>query len=137
MIRQLYWRSWFLVGNKNIFVVKYSLIVTYYNMVYDLRKVFSHHEEFLSQYLDDTYSENYSTLARFIYHIRFIGVLLYPREYFLELRDEVDPSLHPLFDRPERATIDLTKRMELDSMNIWYYIRYRISLLLTWISKYG
>ena len=137
MIRQLYWRSWFLVGNKNIFVVKYSLIVTYYNMVYDLRKVFSHHEEFLRQYLDDTYSENYSTLARFIYHIRFIGVLLYPREYFLELKDEVDPSLKPLFDRPERATIDLTKRMELDSMNIWYYIRYRISLLLTWISKYG
>jgi hypothetical protein len=106
-------------------------------MVYDLQQTFGPHEEFLRQYLDDTFPENYSTLARFMYHIRFYSVLSYPREYFLSLRDEVDPLLAPLFDRSEKIVGDVEKRWKHDMVNIWYYIRYRLSLLLTWISKHG
>ena len=62
-------------------------------MVYELRECFGKHEEFLRQYLDDTFVENYSTLARYMYHVRFYSVLIYPREFFLTLRDEVFESL--------------------------------------------
>ncbi|GAB0174963.1 MAG: hypothetical protein HHAS10_08420 [Candidatus Altimarinota bacterium] len=137
IIRSLMWRSFFTFGSKNIFVVKYSAIITYYNMVYELQQSFGPHEEFLRQYLDDTFSENYSTLARFMYHIRFYSILSYPREYFLSLRDEVIPSLAPLFDRPEKHAGDVEKRWKHDLINIWYYVRYKMSLVLTWISKHG
>lgn len=103
IIRRLYWRSFLTFGSKNSFVVKYAAIVTYYNMVYELQQSFGRHEEFLRQYLDDTFTENYSTLARFMYHVRFYSILSYPYEYYLTLRDEVDTSLAPLFEREPRA----------------------------------
>jgi hypothetical protein len=106
-------------------------------MIYELQKSFGPHEEFLRQYLDDTFTENYSTLARYMYHIRFYSVLLYPYEFFLTLRDEVDSSLDPLFDRPIEKVIAMEKRLSHDRANIWYYIRYRVSIILTWIAKYG
>ncbi len=137
IIRVLYWRSFLIFGSKNSFVVKYASIVTYYNMVHELREVFGPHEEFIRQYLDDTFTENYSTLARYMYHMRFLSILSYPREYFLTLRDEVDPSLLPLFDREGKASEDFRKRTTLDLINIWYYFRFKASLLLTWISKHG
>lgn len=137
IIRSLMWRSFLTFGSKNSFVVKYSAIVTYYNMVYELQQSFGPHEEFLRQYLDDAFDENYSTIARYMYHIRFYSVLSYPREYFLSLRDEVDGTLAPLFDRPEKHAWDVEKRWKHDLINIWYHIRYKLSLLLTWISKHG
>ena len=137
IVHSLYWRSFFTFGSQNSLVVKYACIVTYYNMVYELQQSFWPHEEFLRQYLDDVFLENYSTLARFMYRIRFYSILLYPREYFLTLRDEVDPSLLPLFYRPVRSAGMIDKRWAHDGMNIWYYIRYRIRLMLTWIAKYG
>lgn len=137
MIQSIYWRSFFTFGSKNSFVVQYAAVTTYYNMVYELQQSFGDHEEFLRQYLDDTFSENYSTIARYMYHIRFYSILLYPREYFLTLKDEVDRSLAPIFERPERASWTIEKRWVHDMANIWYYIRYRIGLLFTWIAKYG
>lgn len=136
IIRSLYWRSFLSFGSKNSFVVKYVAVTTYHSMVYELQASFWPHEEFLRQYLDDTFSENYSTLARYMYHIRFFAVLSYPHEYFLALRDEVDPVLWPLFERPVHPAKNLEKRFHHDMVNIWYYIRYRMSLLLTWISKH-
>jgi hypothetical protein len=103
ILRALMWRSFLTFGSKNSFVVKYAAVTTYYNMVYELQKCFGPHEEFLRQYLDDTFRENYSTLARYMYHIRFYSVLSYPYEYFLTLRDEVDILLLPLFDRKVHA----------------------------------
>ncbi len=135
VIRSLMWRSFFTFWNKNIFIVKYATIVTYYNMVSELQKAFWSHEEFIRQYLDDNFKENYSTLARFIYRIRFLAVLSYPREFFLILKANAPRELLPLFDRKEKASVNLQERFSLDSINIWYYIRYRISLLFTWISK--
>ena len=135
IIRYMYWRSLFGFWNKNSFVVQYASIISYYNMVYDLRDCFGNHEEFLRQYLDDTFRENYSTLARYMYHIRFYTILIYPREYFLTLRDEVDPSLSKIFDRPDRSAGKIEKRFSHDWINIWYYFRYRISLVISWVSK--
>jgi uncharacterized protein YycO len=137
IIRVLYWRSFFFLWSKNSFVVKYASIVTYYNMIHDLRESFWPHEEFIRQYLDDTFSENYSTLARYMYHVRFLSVLWFPREFFLTLRDEVDPTLWSLFDREAKASEEFRKRTTLDLINVWYYIRFKISLLLTWIAKHG
>lgn len=135
IIRMMYWKSFFLFGNKNNFVVRYAGVVTYYNMVYELREVFWSHEEFLRQYLDDRFHENYSTLARYMYHVRFYSILIYPREFFLTLRDEVHSSLWELFDRPERAAGKIEKRFSHDWINIWYYIRYRFTLVISFISK--
>lgn len=135
IIRSMYWRSFFGFWNKNSFVVQYASVITYYNMVYELRECFGKHEEFLRQYLDDTFIENYSTLARYMYHVRFYSVLIYPREFFLTLRDEVLESLWSLFDRPERSAWNIEKRFFHDWINIWYYIRYRITLLISFISK--
>ncbi len=137
IIRSLYWRSFFTLGSKNSFVVKYAAITTYYNMLYELRSIFGPHEEFLRQHLDDTFLENYSTLARYMYHARFIAVLLYPREYFLSLKDEVDENLSPLFEREEKATWNFEQRFSLDAINTYYHLRYRLGLLLTWIAKHG
>lgn len=137
ILRSTYWRSFFLRGNKNIFVIKYAATITYYNMVYELQKSFGPHEEFIRQYLDDTFSENYSTLARYMYRVRFYSTILYPHEYFLSLKSEVHPSLLPIFSRPDRAAGDVEKRFAHDRINIWYYIRYRLSLIYTWISKHG
>ncbi len=135
IIRSLYWRSFFGFGNKNSFVVKYASVITYYNMVYELRESFGYHEEFIRQYLDDTFPENYSTLARYMYHVRFYTILVYPREFFLTLRDEVHSSLQEIFDRPEKSAWMVEKRFIHDWINIWYYIRYRISLVISFISK--
>ena len=137
IIRFLYWRSIFTFGSKNSFVVKYASIITYYNMVHKLRNIFWPHEEFLRQYLDDTFSENYSTLARYMYHVRFLSVLSFPHEFFLTLRDNVDSSLWPLFDRKIEVSWELEKRISFDFINIWYYFRYRITLILSWISRHG
>lgn len=137
VIKHTYWRSFFTWWSKNSFVIKYAAITTYYNMLTDVQRTFGRHEEFIRQYLDDEFMDNYSTLARFMYHIRFYWVLSYPREFFLTLRDEVSPDLSPLFDRKEKYTTSLLFRLEHDSINIWYYIRYRMSLLLTWISRNG
>ncbi len=137
IIRSLYWRSFFTLGSKNCFVVKYAAIITYYNMLFELRSTFWPHEEFLRQYLDDTFQENYSTLARYMYHTRFIAVLLYPREYFLSLKDEVNISLSPLFERDEKAAGSFEQRLTLDGINIYYHLRYKLGILFTWIAKYG
>ncbi len=137
ILRFVMWRSFLSFGSKNSFVVKYATVTTYYSMVYRLQESFGPHEEFLRQYLDDTFSENYSTLARYMYHVRFYSVLSYPHEYFLTLRNEVDPSLNPLFDRSVKITTNIEKRWNHDLVNIWYHIRYRIGLLLAWIAKHG
>lgn len=137
ILRFLMWRSFLTFGSKNSFVVKYATVTTYYSMVYRLQESFGPHEEFLRQYLDDTFSENYSTLARYMYHVRFYSILSYPHEYFITLRDEVDLSLSPLFDRPVPIATKIEKRWNHDLVNIWYYIRYRIGLLLAWIAKHG
>lgn len=136
IIRSLTWRSFFLFGNRNVFAVKYAAIVTYYNMLYELRSSFGPHEEFIRQYLDDTFSENYSTIARYMYHMRFLSFLYYPREFFLLLQDDVDSELLPIFKRKEKASMDLEKRANLDFINVFYYFRYRISSLLSWISRH-
>lgn len=107
-------------------VIQYTAVSTYYNMVAELQSVFGIHEEFLRQYLDDTFRENYSNIARYMYHVYFMTILLYPREYFLTLRDEVHPILTPLFYRPPKADSSINRRITLDSMNIFYFIRYRI-----------
>ncbi len=135
IIRALSWRSFFGIGKKNTFVVQYSGVVMYYNMVHELRQTFSVHEDFLRQYLDDTFPENYSTLARYIYHMRFYSTLMYPREFFLTMRDEVHPSLYPLFDREQKVSGDIEKRFSLDSSNVHYYFKYRLVLLLSWLSR--
>ena len=115
--------------------VSYTHLDVYKRQVYELRECFGEHEEFLRQYLDDTFRENYSTLARYMYHIRFYTILIYPREYFLTLQDEVDPSLSDIFNRPERSAGKIEKRFSHDWINIWYYFRYRITLMISWISK--
>ncbi len=137
ILRFLMWRSILTFGSKNSFVVKYATVTTYHNMVCEIQKSFWPHEEFIRQYLDDTFRENYSTLARYMYHIRFYSVLSYPREYFLTLRDEVNSSLYPLFERPEPLSWERAKRLSHDFANIWYYMRFKISRILTWIAKYG
>lgn len=137
IIRILYWRSFFFFGSKNSFVVKYASIVTYYNMVHELRGVFGPHEEFIRQYLDDTFKENYNTLARYMYHVRFQSILTYPREFFLLLRDDVDVTLDPLFDRPLKSSEKIQQRAFFDFINIWYHFRYKVSTLLSWISRHG
>lgn len=136
IIRSMYWKSFFGLWNKDIFVVRYAAVITYYNMVYELREVFWVHEEFLRQYLDDRFRENYSTLARYMYHLRFYVILMYPREFFLTLRDEVSPNLGSIFDRPERAAGNIEKRISQDWINVWYYIRYRIMLVLSWVARH-
>jgi uncharacterized protein YycO len=106
-------------------------------MLYELQQSFGSHEEFIRQYLDDGFRENYSTLARYMYHASFYSILSYPHEFFLTLHDEVHPSLLLLFDRPQRYAWDIEKRWNHDLINISYYIRYRISITLAWIAKYG
>lgn len=137
ILRALYWRSFLAFGSKNSFVVKYATIVTYYNMLYQLRVSFWSHEEFLRQYLDDTFKENYSTLARYMYHVRFYSILIFPYEFFLSLKDQVDISLIPLFLRKEKIQGTFQEWTSLGYINIWYYLRYRMSLLLSWVSKHG
>lgn len=85
LIRGAYWRSFIFRGNTNSFVIRYAATITYYNMMYELQRSFGPHEEFIRQYLDDTFSENYTTLARYMYHVRFYTTILYPYEYFLLL----------------------------------------------------
>jgi uncharacterized protein YycO len=137
ILRSLLWRSFFIFGSKDSFVVKYAVVTTYYNILYELQESFGPHEEFIRQYLDDSFRENYSTLARYMYHPRFYTILSYPHEFFLTLHDEADPSLLPLFDRPQKYAWEIEKRWRHDLANISYYIRYRIGTALTWIVKYG
>jgi hypothetical protein len=70
-----------------------------------------------------------------MYHIRFLAILSYPREFFLSLRGEVISELDPIFERKEKVSKDLEKRISFDLINIYYYIRFLASLALSWISK--
>ena len=135
LMRGLSWRSFF-SKKKEVFVLRYSAVTTYYSMVCELQESFGVHEAFIRQYLDEQFRENYSTLARYIYRWPFYSFLLYPREFFLTLRDEVALELDPLFDRPIHAVSDLDRRLMHDGVNIWYYIRFRILILLSWFTKY-
>ena len=134
-MRGLSWRSLF-SRKKEVFVLRYSAVTTYYSMVCELQESFGVHEAFIRQYLDEQFRENYSTLARYMYRWSFYSFLIYPREFFLTLRDEVSPELDPLFDRPIHAVSDLDRRIMHDGVNIWYYIRFRILILLSWLTKY-
>ena len=40
IIRVMYWRSFLAYGSKNSFVVNHATIITYYNMLYELRGSF-------------------------------------------------------------------------------------------------
>ncbi len=135
LMRGLSCRSLF-SRKKEVFVLRYSAVTTYYSMVCELQESFGVHEAFIRQYLDEQFRENYSTLARYMYRWSFYSFLIYPREFFLTLRDEVSPELDPLFDRPIHAVSDLDRRIMHDGVNIWYYIRFRILILLSWLTKY-
>lgn len=73
--------------------MKYAVAISYYNKLCELQRSFGIHEEFIRQYLDDTFRVNYSTLARAMYFPRFYALLLYPDIYFQEYKNDVDPRL--------------------------------------------
>lgn len=100
IIRRTSWSQYFLFHHRESFVVKYFAVILYYNHLVELQRSFGVHEEFIRQYLDDTFHENYSTLARYMYRVRFYLTLIYPHEYILNLRNEVHISLDSLFDIP-------------------------------------
>ncbi len=92
---------------------------------------------FIRQHLDDTFLHNYSTIARYVYHPGFLYYLHYPKEFIHLFQDYIDPVLYPLVDHPRKVANYNHKHFSLDMINVWYYIWYRITLLLTWIAKHG
>lgn len=130
-------KKWSLLqsNKRRRFVIHHTAIVNYYALLCDIQEIFWSHEEFIRQYLDEHFHENYSTLARYIYRSHFLVVLNCPRE-FLELIVPVDDlKIHALLWYQKKYTRTLKRTFSFDQQNFWYYLLYRIRLAATWISR--
>ena len=128
----------FVSGKKwETFLIRYYAVHMYYEFLYDLQQTFGRHEEFIRQHLDDIFLHNYSTISRYVYHPGFLYYLHYPKEFIVLFQDHIDPVLYPLIDHPRKVSNYNHKHFSLDMINVWYYIWYRMTLLLTWIAKHG
>jgi Permuted papain-like amidase enzyme, YaeF/YiiX, C92 family len=134
-IRSLYWKGFLFSEWKEVFVQKYSAVITYARMLHEVQWSFGIHEEYLRTFLDENFRENYSTLARFSYSFRFLSILHFPYELFLTLHDEVDEQWLPLFHRPGPSSEILLIPSNFHRKNIFYYIQDKCIKIVAPISR--
>lgn len=119
--------------NYNHFLIKHYCIVSYYNMTLKLHETFQENEDFIRQFLDENYKENYSTIARYIYRANFLYYLNYPKEFLNLIQDKTDIELKWML----KKEVDYKIKLNFDSKNFYYYIKFKLDKILYFLVKYS
>ena len=109
----------------NHFAIKHYCTILYYNMTLQLQETFKDDEDFIRQFLDENYKENYSTIARYIYRAKFLYYLNYPKEFLSLIRDQVDPELQWMLEKQ----INYEIKFDFEYKNFYYYFKFFYVLL--------
>lgn len=124
--------SFFFKRDYNQFIIKYYATILYYNMTIEIQESFKSHEDFIRQFLDENYKENYSSIARYIYRANFLYYLNYPKEFLNIIKDKIDNNLIWMIEKQKNYKINF----EFDYKNIFYYLKFRIENILYIFIKY-
>lgn len=116
----------------NNLIIRHYSTVTYYNMTLKLQETFGGHEDFIRQFLNEKYRENYSTIARFIYYPSFLYYLNYPKEFLNLIEDKIHQDLKWMLKK------DINYRIKLDFeyKNFFYYFKYGTDKILYSVTKF-
>ena len=117
----------------NHFAIKHYCTILYYNMTLQLQETFKDDEDFIRQFLDENYKENYSTIARYIYRAKFLYYLNYPKEFLSLIRDQVDPELQWMLEKQ----INYEIKFDFEYKNFYYYFKFKWDKILRIIVKYS
>lgn len=119
--------------NYNHFVIQHYCILTYYNMTLKLHETFQENEDFIRQFLDENYKENYSTIARYIYRANFLYYLNYPKEFLNLIEDKIDVEVKWMLQKE----VDYKIKLNFDRKNFYYYIKFKLDKILYFLVKYS
>lgn len=119
--------------NHNHFIIKYYCVICYYNMTLKLHETFQENEDFIRQFLDENYKENYSTIARYIYRANFLYYLNYPKEFLNLIQDKIDIELKWML----KKEIDYKIKLNFDYKNFYYYIKFKLDKIIHFLVKYS
>ena len=116
----------------NSFIIKYYLIIDYYNMILSLQESFKEHEDFIRQFLDEKYIENYSTIARFVYKPWFLYYLNYPKKFLYLIENKIDNDLKWM----TKKELDYKIKFDFDYKNFYFYFKFKIDKIIYFFVKY-
>ncbi len=71
-----------------------------------------------------------------MYRWRFLLALRFPYEWLLTLADETDISIGELYLQESISPIAISHSIGHDQTNIWYYLRFRLENIVSFIAKY-
>lgn len=134
LIKRSKYNSFIFRVNYEKFVIKHYLVVFYYNSLIRLENIVGDKWEFIRQYLDDNFKENFSSLSKFIYRPDFIYLINYPSIFLELLRDDISEEFHCMIEY-DNIKIAEVWRINLDYQSLFYWIKHRINKFLFNISK--
>lgn len=102
-------------------------------MTLKLHETFQENEDFIRQFLDENYKENYSTIVRYIYRANFLYYLNYPKEFLNLIQDKIDIELKWML----KKEIDYKIKLNFDYKNFYYYIKFKLDKILYFLVKYS
>lgn len=124
--------SLFFKRDYNSFIIKHYCIILYYNMTLVLQETFKNHEDFIRQYLDENYNENYSTIARYIYKANFLYYLNYPEKFLNLIENKISTDLKWML----KKEINYKIKLDFDYKNFYYYFKFKFDKILYFFIKY-
>lgn len=122
----------FFKQNYNNFLIRHYTTILYYNFTLQIQETFKENEDFIRQFLDENYEENYSTLARYIYRGNFLYYLNYPKEFLFLIEKNIDKDLKWML----KKNIDYSIKLDFEYKNFYYYFKYRWDKIIYFIVKY-
>lgn len=127
------WKYNFLFNKDyNDFIIKYYCVAIYFNFVIEIQENFKHNEDFIRQYLDENFKENYSTIARFIYNYNFLKYLNYPKEFIFFIENKISKELHWM----KHIEINHKIKLDFEYRNFYYYFKYRLDFIIKFFVKH-
>lgn len=101
----------------NGFIIKYYTTILYYNMAQEIQASFKEHEVFIRQFLFENYSENYDTIARYIYKRNFLYYLNYPKKFLALVENKISPELKWMLEIERNSLVNF----DFDAKNFYFY----------------
>jgi hypothetical protein len=110
------------------------VLVFYFNSILDLEKSFWKHEEFIRIFLWENFKKDYGSFAKYIYRPSFINLINTPNIFIKAFSKFIKPEFYKILDS-KKLDIEINNRLEIDRINLFFYIKYRIDKVLFFISK--
>lgn len=129
---KLWWLNYFFRKNYNNFLINYYSIKLYYYMLLNIQKTFKYHEKFIRQFLNETYNENYSTIARYVYTPKFLYYLYFPKKIIYSIENKVDKNIIWMIYKD----FEIKDKYKFDYKNIYFHVKYKKDNIILKLSKF-